>query len=431
MQNWLPALDGVVSKLERGAKVADIGCGTGQSTFIMARAFPSSTFVGYDFHPPSIEHATAYARTNGAENIRFEVARAKDFPARDLDLVTCFDVLHDLGDPVGAATHIHRSLKPDGTWMLMEPLAGDAPKVFRSGRDFAAWIGIVPRQEFDRWQTETGADLETRRPISETHSGGRSPCGVEAGTPPTGEVSVGHTASRTQTVQGRGGGSCQQDGARRLGVVGQGRQLSSACACGSGVRVCREQSEFAFVRIWTAGVMTTLMRNGRDRRSGKPVMGHAILERALLVGTRSADHIRASGHSGCIATGRASTRKNRPHTWLHPNDLQNRSDSSCTAGAVHTWPIATNFSLGPDVSFRGEAEMGERQSSPPRSKLTRRRHRRLKITAYATWFLSFTQAHLHRAQTSWRQPARKESSPGAAASNRMDSSTSSANGTER
>ena len=85
------------------------------------------------------------------------------------------------------------------------------PKVFRSGRDFAAWIGIVPRQEFDRWQTETGADLETRRPISETHSGGRSPCGVEAGTPPTGEVSVGHTASRTQTVQGRGGGSCQQD----------------------------------------------------------------------------------------------------------------------------------------------------------------------------------------------------------------------------
>jgi SAM-dependent methyltransferase len=126
VQNWLPALDGVVSKLERGAKVADIGCGTGQSTFIMARAFPSSTFVGYDFHPPSIEHATAYARTNGAENIRFEVARAKDFPARDLDLVTCFDVLHDLGDPVGAAAHIHRSLKPDGTWMLMEPLAGDA-----------------------------------------------------------------------------------------------------------------------------------------------------------------------------------------------------------------------------------------------------------------------------------------------------------------
>ena len=110
------------------------------------------------------------------------------------------------------------------------------PKVFRSGRDFAAWIGIVPRQDFDRRQTEARADLETRRPISETHSGGRSPCGVEAGAPPTGEVSVGHAASRPQTVQGRGGGGCQQDGARRLGVVGQGRQLSGACACGSGVR---------------------------------------------------------------------------------------------------------------------------------------------------------------------------------------------------
>src|SRR5215470_20226065 len=127
VQKWLPALDGVVSKLERGAKVADIGCGTGHSTSIMAKAFPHSTFVGYDFHKPSIEHATERSRqSGGADNIRFEVAKAKDFPARDLDLVTCFDVLHDLGDPVGAATHIHRSLKPDGTWMLIEPLAGDA-----------------------------------------------------------------------------------------------------------------------------------------------------------------------------------------------------------------------------------------------------------------------------------------------------------------
>lgn len=127
VQNWLPALHGVVAKLERGAKVADIGCGTGYSTFVMAKAFPNSTFVGYDFHEPSIDHATAYARqSGGAGNIRFEVAKAKDFPAKDLDLVTCFDVLHDLGDPVGAAAHICRSLKPDGTWMLMEPLAGDA-----------------------------------------------------------------------------------------------------------------------------------------------------------------------------------------------------------------------------------------------------------------------------------------------------------------
>jgi ubiquinone/menaquinone biosynthesis C-methylase UbiE len=107
--------------------VVDVGCGAGASTFIMAKAFPNATFIGYDFHGPSIEHATTLARQNGAaSNVRFEVATAKDFPASDVDLVTFFDVLHDLGDPVGAAAHVHRSLKPDGTWMLMEPLAGDA-----------------------------------------------------------------------------------------------------------------------------------------------------------------------------------------------------------------------------------------------------------------------------------------------------------------
>ena len=114
VQKWLPALDGVVAKLESGAKVADIGCGTGYSTFIMARAFPNSAFVGYDFHEPSIEQATAHARqSSGAGNIHFEVAKAKDFPGKDFDLVTCFDVVHDLGDPVGAAAHIYRSLKPE------------------------------------------------------------------------------------------------------------------------------------------------------------------------------------------------------------------------------------------------------------------------------------------------------------------------------
>jgi ubiquinone/menaquinone biosynthesis C-methylase UbiE len=137
-------LDGVVAKLERGAKVADIGCGTGYSTFVMARAFPNSTFVGFDFHEPSIEHAIAHARqSGGAGNVSFEVAKAKNFPAKDLDLVTCFDVLHDLGDPVGAATHIHRSLKPNGIWMLMEPLAGAGQP--RAGRTrppmgFRPWL---------------------------------------------------------------------------------------------------------------------------------------------------------------------------------------------------------------------------------------------------------------------------------------------------
>ena len=127
VQTWLPALDGVAEKLKTGARVADVGCGTGQSTFIMARAFPNSTFIGYDYHEPSIEHARLQAREKeGLANLRFEVAKAKDFPERDLDLVTFFDVLHDLGDPVGAAAHVRETLKPDGAWMLMEPLAGDA-----------------------------------------------------------------------------------------------------------------------------------------------------------------------------------------------------------------------------------------------------------------------------------------------------------------
>ena len=127
VQNWLPALKGVVTKLQAGARVADVGCGTGQSTLIMARAFPNAEFVGYDFHGPSIEHARLQARDReGLTNVRFEVAKAKDYPERDLDLVTFFDVLHDLGDPVGAAAHVRTTLKADGTWMLMEPLAGDS-----------------------------------------------------------------------------------------------------------------------------------------------------------------------------------------------------------------------------------------------------------------------------------------------------------------
>ena len=124
---WLPALDGVVAKLERGAKVADIGCGHGWSTVLMAKAFPNSYFVGYDFHPASIDAAAAHALSHGVtRNARFEVGTAKDFPARGLDLVTCFDCLHDMGDPAGAAAHIRESLKRDGTWMIVEPMAGDS-----------------------------------------------------------------------------------------------------------------------------------------------------------------------------------------------------------------------------------------------------------------------------------------------------------------
>jgi ubiquinone/menaquinone biosynthesis C-methylase UbiE len=126
VSNWLPALDGVVAKLQRGAKVADVGCGHGLSTVIMAKAFPNSQFIGYDFHPSSIEHARAHARAHEvASNAGFEVGTAKDYPEKDFDLVTFFDCLHDMGDPAGAAAHVRRSLKPDGSWMIVEPMAGD------------------------------------------------------------------------------------------------------------------------------------------------------------------------------------------------------------------------------------------------------------------------------------------------------------------
>jgi 2-polyprenyl-3-methyl-5-hydroxy-6-metoxy-1,4-benzoquinol methylase len=123
---WLPALDGVVTKLQAGAKVADVGCGHGWSTVLMAKAFPSSQFVGYDFHAGSIEDARRHAEAHGVSgNTRFEVAPAKQVPDKDFDLVTCFDCLHDMGDPAGAAAHMLSLLKPDGTWMVVEPMAGD------------------------------------------------------------------------------------------------------------------------------------------------------------------------------------------------------------------------------------------------------------------------------------------------------------------
>ncbi len=122
LSEWLPALEGVVDKLEHGARVADVGCGYGGSTEMMAAAFPNSEFIGFDFHEASIAHAREH---NGRANLRFETVRAQDYSGRDFDLVTMFDALHDMGDPVGTARHVKRTLAPDGTLMLVEPLAGD------------------------------------------------------------------------------------------------------------------------------------------------------------------------------------------------------------------------------------------------------------------------------------------------------------------
>ena len=124
--SWLPSLDGVVAKLQQGAKVADVGCGLGASTIIMGKAFPRSQFVGFDYHTESIEWARNDAVTERvAKNVDFEVAMAKDFRGKDYDLVTFFDCLHDMGDPVGAARHARQALKPDGTLMVVEPFAQD------------------------------------------------------------------------------------------------------------------------------------------------------------------------------------------------------------------------------------------------------------------------------------------------------------------
>jgi SAM-dependent methyltransferase len=125
-ESWLPALDGVEGKLLSGATVADVGCGHGASTIIMAQAFPRSTFVGFDYHEPSIRRAREAAAAAGVEDrVRFEVAGAADFPGTNYDLVAMFDCLHDMGDPVGAARHVRAALDADGTWLIVEPQAGD------------------------------------------------------------------------------------------------------------------------------------------------------------------------------------------------------------------------------------------------------------------------------------------------------------------
>lgn len=126
---WIPALEGMKEKLEKGAKVADIGCGKGSSTRLMARAFPNSEFFGFDYHDKSIEAARAAAERDGlGDRAKFAVSSAKEIPSQGYDFVTVFDCLHDMGDPVGAAKHIREIMNENGTWMIVEPFAKDEMK---------------------------------------------------------------------------------------------------------------------------------------------------------------------------------------------------------------------------------------------------------------------------------------------------------------
>jgi len=126
ISSWIPALEGVDQKLKKGARVADVGCGLGASTILMAKSYPNSEFVGFDYHDKSIQTAKKRAKDAGVANrIKFQVAKAKTYPGKDYDFVTFFDCLHDMGDPAGASSHVRKSLKKDGTWMIVEPFAGD------------------------------------------------------------------------------------------------------------------------------------------------------------------------------------------------------------------------------------------------------------------------------------------------------------------
>src|SRR6202044_254839 len=126
VSSWIPALEGVEKKLKAGARVADIGCGHGASTLLMAKAYPKSQFVGFDYHAPSIDTARKKAKAaQVSDRVTFAVAPAKDFPGKDYDLVAFFDCLHDMGDPVGAAKHVKKTLTKGGTWMIVEPFAKD------------------------------------------------------------------------------------------------------------------------------------------------------------------------------------------------------------------------------------------------------------------------------------------------------------------
>jgi 2-polyprenyl-3-methyl-5-hydroxy-6-metoxy-1,4-benzoquinol methylase len=177
VDSWLPALDGVVERLERGAKVADVGCGHGASTILMAAAYPHSEFVGFDFHGPSIDAARLAAADAGvSDRVTFEVASAKDYPGQGYDLVAFFDCLHDMGDPVGAAEHVRQSIADDGTWLLVEPNAHDerVDNLHPVGRIFysASTLVCVPNSRSQEVDLALGAQAGEARLRAVAEKGG-------------------------------------------------------------------------------------------------------------------------------------------------------------------------------------------------------------------------------------------------------------------
>ena len=184
---WLPALDGVVEKLERGGKVADVGCGHGASTLVMAEAYPKSTFIGFDFHEPSVVCANDRAKEAGLSNITFEVASAKHFPGTDYDLVAYFDCLHDMGDPVGGVAHTRQALKPDGTLMIVEPFAHDnlEDNLNPVGRLYYAFSSMIctPASISQEVGLALGAQAGPKRLEAVTQEGGFGKFRVAATTP--------------------------------------------------------------------------------------------------------------------------------------------------------------------------------------------------------------------------------------------------------
>jgi 2-polyprenyl-3-methyl-5-hydroxy-6-metoxy-1,4-benzoquinol methylase len=174
VSSWIPALEGVQRKLVEGTSVADVGCGHGASTILLAQAFPNSTVVGFDDHAPSIEAARAAAEDAGvADRVRFEVASAQEYPGSGYGLVCIFDALHDMGDPVGAARHIRHTLAEDGTWLLVEPMAGDSvtANINPVGRLFysASTLVCTPaaRSQAGGWALGAQATDEQLRSVTE------------------------------------------------------------------------------------------------------------------------------------------------------------------------------------------------------------------------------------------------------------------------